>query len=82
MNIFRAAVFLFCEYKDDDGMQEAYFVGLLIQKGVPSDTWIFNKPAVAGAVLQTASLLSQSAFSSISSKYHKSQRVRARELKL
>ena len=50
---------------------------------------LFNRPGVAGAVLQTTSSLiysdsqwvSQSAFSSKSSRYHKSQTIRARELK-
>ena len=46
---------------------------------------IFYRPGVAGAVLHTALLfihsVSQSAFSSKSSKYHKSQTVRAKELK-
>ena len=50
---------------------------------------IVNRPGVAGAVLKTplslinsfSQSVSQSAFSSESSKYHKSQTVRARELK-
>ena len=46
---------------------------------------IFNRPGVARAVLQTPLWLiisvSESAFSSKSSKYHKSQTVRARDLK-
>ena len=46
---------------------------------------IFNRPVVAGAVLQTPLSLidsvSQSAFSSQSSIYHKSQTIRARELR-
>ena len=46
---------------------------------------IFNRPGVAGAVLHKASLLIKSlsycSFSSQSSRYHKSQTVRARELK-
>ena len=49
------------------------------------DIMIFNRPGVAGAVLQTPSSLidsvSESAFSSQSSRYHKSQSRRARELK-
>ena len=47
--------------------------------------FIFNRPGVAGAVLQTASSLikwvSQSSFSSRYSQHHDSQTVRARELK-
>ena len=50
--------------------------------GKPS---IFNRPGVAGVVLQTSLSFIQSvspwAFSSQSSRYHKSQTIRARELK-
>ena len=52
-------------------------------KGLVSPS-VINRPGVAGAVLQSASSLidfSHSAFSSRSSWYHKSQTVRARELK-
>ena len=46
--------------------------------------YLFNRPGLAGAVLQTAlffiHLVSESVYSSILSKYHKSQIVRAREL--
>ena len=51
----------------------------------PLKTNIFNRPGVAGAVLQTSSSLIKSvtkaAFSSESSQHHKSQTVRARKLK-
>ena len=43
--------------------------------------YIFNRPRVAGAVLQTPPSLIQRPFSSRSSEHHYTQTVRARELK-
>ena len=57
----------------------AVFGGFLQQ--VTTRIMMINRPGVAGAALQTASSLAESAFSSRYSQHHKSQTVRARQLK-